>query len=555
MKHSSLIAFIAPILSIATSPPGFSQEVGGRNEVIYQWTGTGSYDSCGYAVDNVGDFNGDGTPDILIGSPFEENGSKQSAGAVFVYSGVDGKLLRQWKGNWEYYFFGSTIAGLGDVNNDGLDDIAVGRLYVDSGSGDGGSVKVYSGNGGQLFAFYGQAESKFGTSVSRAGDVDGDGHDDILIGAPRDSGFWGNSEAIVYSGRTGAELYSWQSSNHADLGTGLSDMGDVNGDGYDDVAIGAPGLRQVFVYSGADGNVLFQVSSPNGSHFGEAVSRAGDVDGDGVEDLIVGAPRETYNGINHAGTATVYSGRTQEVLHHFHGEREIGFFGAAVSDAGDMNGDGIDDVFIGAPYGGVGEDETGVLFLYSGANGKLIRQWTGHPESEFGSSIASLGDHYSDAMNRFIVGAPSYSPGATRTGQAKVYGYTPYMAMSDDVISIVEGGRIQISMDFPHDAAGYRYKVLASGSGTGPTTRGIAIPLTFDSLTYKSNQGIYAGVTHLNIHGTLDTNGDGHAGFDAPAGINPWLLGQTYWFATVAIDPNGIPRYSSMASAIQLRLF
>ncbi|MDA0668050.1 MAG: hypothetical protein O3A50_09780, partial [Planctomycetota bacterium] len=177
--------------------------------------------------------------------------------------------------------------------------------------------------GGQwetLWQFDGQASyDLLGFSVSGAGDVDGDGFDDLIVGAlwADPGGLTEAGSAFVYSGATGSLIWQFDGQASADqLGRSVSGAGDVDGDGFDDVIVGAHGADpgglsdagSAFVYSGATGSLIWQFDGQASSDIlGISVSGAGDVDGDGFDDVIVGAPSADPGGVSSAGSAYVYS--------------------------------------------------------------------------------------------------------------------------------------------------------------------------------------------------------------------------------------------------------
>ena len=205
----------------------------------------------------------------------------------------------------------------------------------------------------------------FGFAVSGAGDVNGDGIPDLIVGAFRDDNTGGSSgSARVFSGLDGSILYTFDGDFFGDfLGYSVSGAGDVNGDGFDDLIVGAynaaiNGTESGYarVYSGVNGSVLhtFNASS-RGDWFGYSVSGAGDVNADGFADLMVGAPRDEPRAIDiggakatDRGSATVYSGVDGSVLRTFFGRSDYDHFGFSVSGVGDVNQDGCDDLIVGA---------------------------------------------------------------------------------------------------------------------------------------------------------------------------------------------------------------
>jgi len=278
-----------------------------------------------------------------------------------------------------------------------------------------------------------QPTASFGRSVATAGDVNGDGYSDVIVGAP---GYNGHGRVFLYLGSASglATTPAWTADGTqpgARFGTSVASAGDVNGDGYSDVIVGAPlydnGLGRVFLYLGSASGLA---TSPawsaegieGGGWFGSSVASAGDVDGDGYGDIVVGAPfpRTFQNVQGGRGQVFVYrstrTGLSTTPAWTLQSNQSGSSFGASVASAGDVNGDGYSDVIIGAPgytrvvAGGATQVEVGRASLYLGSATGLVDSpvWTAdgtQPGARFGTSVASAGDVDGDGYSDVIVGA------------------------------------------------------------------------------------------------------------------------------------------------------
>ena len=366
-------------------------------------------------VSGAGDINGDGVPDLIVSGLGDAN----------VLSGIDRSVLfnLNFQGTSSGELFGESLSDAGDVNGDGVPDLIVGAPNDDNNGFRSGSVQVFSGSDGAvLYTFLGDsAGDQFGRSVSGAGDVNGDGFADLIVGAPEVDNYGGGS-ARVFSGVDGSVLYTFdgdssQNGSSGDsLGTSVSGAGDINGDGFDDVIVGIPfddnsvGSAQVF--SGLDGSVLYTFNGDSfGDRFGASVSGAGDVNGDGVPDLIVGA--KTFESFEFG--ARVFSGVDGAVLHTFGRARPQGSI--AVSGAGDVNDDGYADLIVGEDdddSGFFGGFSFGAARVYSGVNGSLLYDFgpfaADYQFSDlFGGTVSGAGDVNGDGIADFIAGGEDFS--------------------------------------------------------------------------------------------------------------------------------------------------
>lgn len=562
--------FAIPLLLLALlSPSASPQIVGGDVELLHQFDGQAAADGLGQAVAGAGDVNGDGIPDLITGAWAADPGGLTYAGTAYVFSGADGSMLYELFGTQAYQEFGIAVSGAGDVNADGYDDFIVGASGATVGGlGSAGSAFVYSGRNGNLIHQVNGADTSYqlGGAVSSAGDVDNDGFDDFIIGASgaRSNGLFSSGSAFVHSGATGNLLYQYDGNAAWDLmGQSVSGIGDANADGYDDFIIGASatdpngfsGAGSAYIYSGINGALLYQYDG--GAAFdtlGESVAAAGDVDGDGAADFLIGAKGTDVGGIGNAGSAYVYSGANGALLLGFNGNPGGSNFGSSVSAAGDFNGDGVPDLLIGASGAAPsGSTNAGSAFVYSGANGELLFRADGDSAQDFLGKVAAAGDVDGNGFDDIFVGASGADPGFLGSaGSAYVYGHHPFLSVNTQKISVSAGASLDFELEFPTAAAFTEYKILISTTGSGPTTYGVEIPLSQDTLVMDTFFGNYPLPTHSGMHGTLDASGMASANLTVPAGIPSGLIGNLYWIAAIANPPGLLPEYSSVAIQVEI---
>lgn len=559
---------VSALLFFATSPL-IAQTVGGGFETLYQWDGAYKSGLFGYATDHAGDVNNDGFSDLIIGGYRNSPGGITDAGSAFVYSGADGSLIHQWDGTAILDTLGNSVSGAGDINQDGFDDVIVGAYFASPGGrAQAGMAFVYSGlDGSTLFSWEGaNPNDRLGVDVSGAGDVNADGYPDVLIGLGWSSpgGVLYAGAATVYSGKDGSILHHWTGGTGSDyFGFALSDAGDVNADGYDDVAISAtgddpPGLAfagSTYVFSGKDGSQLYKWQGiASGDYFGSAVSGAGDVNADGFDDVVVGAKFSSPGGLAFAGSAFVFSGQDGTQLYEWNGQAsdELGY---SVSEAGDVNQDGYADVIVGAPEANhVGTGNTGAAMVYSGFDGSVIQRWVGGgAHDKYGGNVSGTGDVNQNGYADVVVSAWGTDPnGITAAGSVYAYGFNPFITTSSNELSVSIGGQVDIQLDFPDDASGYEFKLLASASGTGPTLYGVEIPLSNDNLVQRTFAGDYPGIGGSNPQGILDSIGQATGFLSIGAGNWSSLVGNTYYLAAIASPPGGLPEFSSVAVTLTI---
>ena len=358
-KHLALavvLVFLLSMIVLVNDDPVESIEIKMRTDlsnVDASFWGEDGGDNSGRPVAGAGDVNGDGYDDILIGASLDDDGGSGAGQTYLILGKASGWAMDTDLSSADASFWGedagdesgSSIAGAGDVNGDGYDDILIGAYGDDDGGSDAGQTYLILGkaSGWSMDTDLSSADASYwgedagdrtGERVSGAGDVNGDGYEDILIGA------YGDDDGGYLAGQT-----------YLILGK-------------------ASGLCLDTILSDADASFL---GEDDYDYSGYSISGAGDVNGDGYDDIIIGAFGDDEVGTS-AGQTYIFLGKTSgwsmdtylaNADASFLGENAVDRSGERVSGAGDVNGDGCDDILIGAPSnsdGGGGAGQTYLIF-------------------------------------------------------------------------------------------------------------------------------------------------------------------------------------------------
>ncbi len=394
---------LAAICSLLGAKSGTAQCVEGCT-AIHVFTGEMAGDQFGWVSNDLGDLDGDGVRDLVLTAPTND-GAGTNAGRIYVYSGASGEEIFRASGQAAFWNLGIDAACAGDVNGDGVDDVIAGAP-----SGAGNAV-VYSGTsrgeGDVLHTFPGEMIGDgFGGRVHGGGDFNGDGVLDMIIGAQNHDANGSNSgRAYIYSGGDYQLICTIDGFGSFDnFGSGVAFVGDMNDDGRDEVLVGAQndnggGRAYVFYWNGKNCEQLHAVGPAGAaSSFGLwFMNGRYDVNNDGTPDFYV-----SDFSVNRAH---IFSGTDGSLLYELTGDNTGGFgIGRLVRD---VNDDGHADMLLAAWAQGDGGASAGKAFLYSGIDGSVIRTYTHNiAGATFGFDANGMNDDVNgDGFDDFLVTA------------------------------------------------------------------------------------------------------------------------------------------------------
>ncbi len=388
-------------------------------------------DQFGSAITELGDLEGDGVTDLAIGAPFDDDNGSDRGAVWILFMDDDGRVDMEQKisedeGNFAGDLgnddnFGSAVAGIGDLDGDGVLDLAVGApLDDDGGLNRGaiwilfletdGTVREFQKISEEAGGFTGNLDSgdRFGSAIANIGDLDGDGVNDLAVGANQDNdggidkgAIWilfMNTDGTVKATQKISEKEGEFNGNlniNDQFGSAVAGIGDLDGNGVNDLAVGAnldndggPNRGAVWIlFLKDDGTVDSEqkISQSKGNlegtlndedQFGSSVASIGDLDDDGVTDLVVGANQSDDGGSNRGAIWILFmeddgTVKDESIISSTAGNfggslDDDDQFGSAVADIGDLNNDGVTDIAVGAPLdddGGIDNGATWIIFL------------------------------------------------------------------------------------------------------------------------------------------------------------------------------------------------
>lgn len=387
----------------------------------------------GGSIAGVGDLDGDGTADVLVGAPGEQVGTSETAGRAHLFSGETGEVLYTLNSPEPVAdeYFGTEVAKLGDVTGDGIPEIIIGA----NGPKREGRVYLFSGrDGGLLRTLKSPSPTPgglFGRSLAGMGDLSGDDIPDLAVGAIGE----GEDRVYLFSGASGDLLYTLRSptDGHDHFGQ-VAALGDVDGDDMPDLLVGASTTTienrsttgRAYLYSGQTGNRIQTLTPPSSKigHFGYLIAAGGDINGDDVSEAIVGAAGKSGS----AGRIYVYDGTDGALLRALRppAPGADGYRGYTALSVGDVTGSDASDLVLGTRVPATDSVQEGQVYLYNGATGRRLRTFSppaAQKKGRFGASVACTRYEDDSSAQSLLVGATEATVHG-KVGAGRVYQYS-----------------------------------------------------------------------------------------------------------------------------------
>ncbi|MFC1616587.1 integrin alpha [Candidatus Margulisiibacteriota bacterium] len=511
-----------------------------------RFTGEASNDYSGQSLVQVGDVNGDGYSDFLIGAP----GNNDNTGKAYLILGKAGgysgevtanSAQNSFIGHETSAYLGSVMAGNGDMNNDNLKDYAFGlpqqnmvTIFWGQTADRGTNIAADSTTNNLVIEPSGLL-ADFGYSVDLQGDVNGDGYDDLIIGAPNadSTDQVNNGQVYLHYGKAspdtsltdlGSFITIEGESNQDQAGYKVAIIPDLNGDGVDEIMIGTNQAGKAYLIYGlkagisdmnlANADALFEGEAAQ-DFFGAWFSGLGDINGDGYGDFAIGA----YGaGDNIEGKVYLYYGKQDKFNSTYQAaSADAIIIGAeasehlgknAIANAGDVNGDGLNDIIIGTYFY---SESKGKAYLILGSSTKLSGSnsidtiasdtYIGTNDNDrAGFSVSSAGDIDDDGTAEFIIGIPNKS---SNTGETALISYSQNTTPSATSISLLDSSDQSITQAANHT----QINILLSGSKPDSDKKNVAQviaysdtvtkPITINLVETEINSGSYSGSIYL----------------------------------------------------------
>lgn len=545
-------------------------------DVPWRWfrsDGVAPSERMGKQVEVCGDVDADGVLDLIVANtpPGAPNGVSDPV--IRIVSGRDGGLLYGTRASQDparTSRFGAALGGLGDFDGDGHDDFFILDAKMQVSSGVYGVLLGLSGRtGSELFRLESSVAERF-TGCRQVGDLDGDGHDDLVLSidvVDGSNGLQRPGAVRAVSSATLATLFRVEGFvSDGRFGHAISALPDLDRDGVPDLLVGAPsvpgtaqlGSGVIYALSGADGHVIRSYRSDLASvDVGFEIAAIGDVDGDLRPDILSGDHTANVGYYTAVGAVTCFSGGDGSVLFRLYGSSEYEQFGTYISAGEDFDGDGSPDFSVFAPgWRTSSSTPRGAVFLYDGGGSEIARLQSSVLWDEFGTDALLVGDLNGDGRSELACGVPgSDGLGGQTCGAVEAYGMDPWLVLRPRTLQAGVAGFSTLEVRPPTSAAGWTYRMLASSGPPGSFWHGVDIPLTPDRLMMDFAHRAYPPeLSHRGLSGTLDTDGRA-AGFIAlGSSATAALAGRTVRFAAVAWPPGAaLPALCTSAIALEIR--